>query len=181
MSTCKNCGAIVPADAKFCTSCGAAMETPVAEETVTLDDAVKNAQESFTSEAPKADFFNDTADKVGEFIDHAEDKVGDVIDQVENKINAAPSSSIPGKNAAIASLVLGIISVVCCFFGYSAILSLILGIIGLVCASNSKKAGFENGMRTAGFVLSLIGLVGGALAFVACSCLGCIGCSIANS
>jgi hypothetical protein len=73
-----------------------------------------------------------------------------------------------GKNNSTASMVLGIISVVCWFFGYSAILSIILGIIGLVLAINTKKAGYDNGMRKAGFVLSIIGIVGGALVFIAC-------------
>ena len=82
-------------------------------------------------------------------------------------------NKIPGKGQAIASMVLGIISVVLWFFGYGSLISIILGIVGLVLAGNSKKAGFEGGMRTAGFVLSLIGLIGGALFFVACvACAG---------
>ena len=82
----------------------------------------------------------------------------------------------PGHGAAVASLVLGIIAVVLWFFGYSAIVSVILGIIGLVCAGNAKKEGFVGGLRTAGFVLSLIGLIGGAIAFVACvACVGALG------
>lgn len=85
-------------------------------------------------------------------------------------------NNVPGKGAATASLVLGIIAVVFWFFGYSSILSVILGVIGLVLASNAKKAGFEGGVRTAGFVLSLIGLIGGAIFFVACvACVGAIG------
>lgn len=83
---------------------------------------------------------------------------------------------IPGKNAAIASLVLGVLSVACWFFGYSSILSVIFGIIGLILASDAKKEGFDDSIRTAGFVLSLIGLLGGALAFVACvACVGTLG------
>ena len=83
---------------------------------------------------------------------------------------------IPGKSAATASMVLGIISVVLWFFGYSAIVSVILGIIGLVLAGNAKKAGFDGSVRTAGFVLSLIGLIGGAVFFVACiACVGALG------
>ena len=82
----------------------------------------------------------------------------------------------PGHGAAVASLVLGIIAVVLWFFGYSAIVSVVLGIIGLVCAGNAKKAGFVGGLRTAGFVLSLIGLIGGAVAFIACvACVGALG------
>lgn len=84
-------------------------------------------------------------------------------------------NKIPGKGAATASMVLGIISVVLWFFGYSALVSVILGIVGLILAGNAKKAGFVGGMQTAGFVLSLIGLIG-AIFFVACvACAGAIG------
>ena len=86
------------------------------------------------------------------------------------------NNNIPGKGAATASLVLGIISVVLWVFGYSALVSVILGIVGLILAGNAKKAGFNGGIRTAGFVLSLIGLIGGAIFFVACvACVGAIG------
>lgn len=85
-------------------------------------------------------------------------------------------NKIPGKGAATASMVLGIISVVLWFFGYSALVSVVLGIVGLILAGNAKKAGFVGGMQTAGFVLSLIGLIGGAIFFVACVvCVGAIG------
>ncbi|MGX8699663.1 MAG: hypothetical protein ACSW8F_06995 [bacterium] len=85
-------------------------------------------------------------------------------------------TSEPGKGLAIASLVLGIIAVVFWFFGYFAILSVLLGIIGLVLASNAKKQGFVGGLQTAGFVLSLIGLIGGGVSFLACvACVGALG------
>ncbi len=84
--------------------------------------------------------------------------------------------NIPGKGAAIGSLVCGIVSIVFWFFGVTSILSLILGVVGLVLASNSKKAGFDGGLRTAGFVLSIIGTVFGALIFVSCiACAGVLG------
>lgn len=86
------------------------------------------------------------------------------------------NTNVPGKGAAVASLVLGIIGVVLWFFGVSSIGSVLLGIIGLVLASSSKKAGFVGGVRTAGFVLSLISLIGGALIFIACvACVGALG------
>lgn len=86
------------------------------------------------------------------------------------------NDNIPGKGAATASMVLGIIFVVLWFFGYSALVSVILGIVGLILAGNAKKAGFVGGIQTAGFVLSLIGLIGGAIFFVACiACVGAIG------
>ena len=88
----------------------------------------------------------------------------------------------PGHGAAVASLVLGIIAVVLWFFGYSALVSVILGIVGLILSGNAKKEGFTGGMQTAGFVLSLIGLIGGAIFFVACiACAGAIGSAGASS
>lgn len=87
-----------------------------------------------------------------------------------------PNGEIPGKNKAIASLVLGIISVVLWFFGYSSILSVVLGIIGVVMASKSKEEGYDENIRTAGFILSVIGVIGGAIFFVACvACVGMAG------
>lgn len=86
------------------------------------------------------------------------------------------SSNQQGKGLGTASLVLGIISVVFWFFGWGSIVSIILGIIGLILAGQSKKQGFEGGTRTAGFVLSLIGLIGGAFVFIACvACVGALG------
>lgn len=82
---------------------------------------------------------------------------------------------IPGKGQAVASLVLGIIGVALWFFGYSALVSVVLGIIGLVLAGNAKKAGYTEGMQKAGFILSLISLIGGAIFFVACvACIGAL-------
>ena len=82
----------------------------------------------------------------------------------------------PGSGAATASMVLGIIGVVFWFFGYGALVSVVLGIIGLILAGNAKKAGNVSGVRTAGFILSLISLIGGAIFFVACvACVGALG------
>lgn len=86
------------------------------------------------------------------------------------------NNNLPGQGSAVASLVLGIIAVVCWFFGWSAIVSVVLGIIGLVLAGSSKKEGFTGGIRTAGFVLSLVGLIGGGIFFAACiACAGLFG------
>ncbi len=89
---------------------------------------------------------------------------------------SASQPSEPGKGLATASLVLGIISVVTWFLGSFAFVGLVTGIVGLVCASKSKKQGFNGGIRTAGFVLSIIGLVGSAIVCVACvACVGLLG------
>ncbi len=78
-----------------------------------------------------------------------------------------------GHGAAVGSLVCGIVSCVCLFLGPGALASFILGIIGVVLASSSKKAGFQGGLRTAGLVLSIIGLIFGGIVFMACvACTG---------
>ena len=67
---------------------------------------------------------------------------------------------------AVASLILGICSIVSWFFGLGALLGMVLGIVGLVLAGQAKKAGNIEGIRTAGFVCSLIGLIGSAIAVI---------------
>ena len=82
----------------------------------------------------------------------------------------------PGKGQAIASMVLGIVSVVFWFFGAGAIVGLVTGIIGIIMAESAKKKGYVGGMRTAGLVCSIIGLVGSALVFLACvACASVLG------
>ncbi|HKM35436.1 MAG TPA: DUF4190 domain-containing protein [Lachnospiraceae bacterium] len=79
---------------------------------------------------------------------------------------------------AIASLVLGILSLVCIFFGYGALLGIVFGIVGLVLGINANKEG-KTGMATAGIVMSAIGLGLCAITFIACvACVGCLGAAV---
>ena len=48
-------------------------------------------------------------------------------------------------NKATASLVLGIISLVCIWFGYSALIGIVCAIVGLVFAVQIRKASQEEG------------------------------------
>ena len=73
-------------------------------------------------------------------------------------------STFHGK--AVASLVVGICAIVSWFFGLGALLGMVLGIVGLVLAGQAKKAGNIEGIRTAGFVCSLIGLIGSSIAVI---------------
>ena len=82
------------------------------------------------------------------------------------------------KNLATASLVLGIISIVCVFFGYGALLGIVLGIIGLILGINAKKAA-PSGMATAGIVLSIIAIAVCAIGFIACvACVSLVASSL---
>lgn len=88
-----------------------------------------------------------------------------------------PSPKAPAHGMAITSLVLGIVSVVFWFLGVGAIVSLLLGVAGCVLANMAKKRGNNTGIRTAGFVLSLIGLIVGALILlIMVSCIGTAAC-----
>ncbi len=67
---------------------------------------------------------------------------------------------VPGKGLGIASLILGILSVLGgCFLGFNLLLpitGLVLGIVGI---SQSKKVRMNNGMAVAGLVCSIVALL----------------------
>ena len=68
----------------------------------------------------------------------------------------------------VASLVLGIISVVlAAFFSAFGWLVAVLGLIGVILGAVARKNG-QRGAATAGLVLSIIGLVLGILLYIAC-------------
>lgn len=65
-----------------------------------------------------------------------------------------------GKNLAIASIVLGVISILSFNIGaIGLILGLICGIVGLVLSNKSKNENYNNTIRTVGFVCSIVGIV----------------------
>lgn len=90
-----------------------------------------------------------------------------------------------GKTLSTASLVLGIVSVVLCWFGWLTIVSLVAGIVAIVLAVKGKKASVEagepTGMATAGLVLGIIGVVLSGIAFVCILACGSLGCALANA
>lgn len=79
-------------------------------------------------------------------------------------------------NLAIASMVCGILSIVCWFLGHYSWLALPFGIAGLILAFDAKKKGNDSVYRTAGFITSLVGMLFGVILFIACvGCVGCLG------
>ena len=88
--------------------------------------------------------------------------------------NNQQNGQTPSNGKAIASLVLGIVALVCVFFGYTSLLGIILAIVGVVLGTAAKNEQ-PSGMATAGIVLSIIALGICAVAFLACiACAGAL-------
>ncbi|KNZ43205.1 hypothetical protein [Acetobacterium bakii] len=82
---------------------------------------------------------------------------------------------------ATASLVLGIISLVSIFTGYFVLIGIACAIVGLIFGIQIRKAaqleGFNpSNIATAGFILSLIGVILCTIVFISCvACVGLLG------
>lgn len=86
------------------------------------------------------------------------------------------------KGKAIASLVMGIASVVIPWIPvpFVTLIALVIGIVGLVISVKVRKLNDENkGMATAGLVLSIIGVVLSGIVFVCALCAICAAGTIA--
>ena len=80
---------------------------------------------------------------------------------------------------AVASLILGIVSIVFSFIGLF-IPGLLVGILGLVLGIMAKKKA-PSGMATAGLVLSIVGVSLTLLVLIACAaCYGKAACALAS-
>lgn len=73
---------------------------------------------------------------------------------------------------AVASLVLGICSLVFPFIGLGW-LSVLIGIVGTILGALGRKKAEKQGMATAGMVMSIISIALGLIMWIACA--ACIG------
>ena len=72
----------------------------------------------------------------------------------------------------VASLVLGIVSIVFAVFGQGW-LGAVVGIVGIVLGVQGKKVPDKEGLAKSGFVCSVVGTVLSLIFYIAC--IGCIG------
>ena len=86
-----------------------------------------------------------------------------IVSESRQQPEVKAKSADTGHGLAIGSLVCGIIGIALWFFGYTCLISVVLGIVGLVLAGNAKKEGNTEGIRTAGFIVSLIALIIGII------------------
>lgn len=80
---------------------------------------------------------------------------------------------------AVASLVLGIISLV--FLFIVPIVGVIVGLVGIILGAMARKVPEKQGMATAGLVCSIIGVALGLVMFIACAGCAATGAGILSS
>ncbi len=77
----------------------------------------------------------------------------------------------PARGKAVASLVLGIIALVLCWWGWVGVVAIILSVIGIILAIGARKElqpEQGRGMATGGLVCSIIALAISAIVFLSC-------------
>ena len=89
-----------------------------------------------------------------------------------------------GKGLSITGMILGIVSLVLCWFGIASLVALPLAIVGLVLSCvGGKKLKANNaphGIATAGLVIGIIAVVLTGITFVTCGlCTLCVMCEAA--
>jgi len=86
-----------------------------------------------------------------------------------------PVGSEPGRGAAIAALVLGIVAMVLPV----PVVDLVAGIIGLILVASARNQGFEGGLLTGALVCSIIGTISAAIFTISCFACTCGACAAA--
>lgn len=141
-----------------------------------MSDEIKKVGEEVAAEAKNS--FTEVKEEAAEVVQEVKAAIKGETLATANTVGGAGyrAAEDPAKKTpATASLVLGIISLICALFGYSAILGLILGIIGVVLGAKARKIN-QTGVATAGFVCSLIGLILCGVAIVCVvACAGAVG------
>lgn len=145
---CAKCGAEIQDGAKFCEMCGAPTAAPevaaaAAAATATVTETVYETPE--TAKAPEAN---------------------------ANTVTYTAPAPAPSQKNNIWSLILGIAGLSSSwlgFLGLFGIFNIIICIIGLVIGGKAKKAPQANKMCKVGWILSLIGLILGAIITIICT------------
>lgn len=156
---CKNCGTENTDEAKFCKNCGQPMEEVQPEQTAEPVTEEAQAAETADSEegTAQADTANQTAQNTASY--------SGPVEYNSAAHSVTDDSEIPeSTGTAIASMILGIASIVLCC---SSFLGLIAGIIAIVLAQKERNSGrADNGYVKAGLICGIIGAILSALVLI---------------
>lgn len=76
----------------------------------------------------------------------------------------------------VASLVLGIIALVCCFIPGAGLVGVIVGILGIILGAMGRKNPESKGIATGGMVCSIVATAICGITYIACiACAGAAG------
>ena len=153
---CPICGRMETEDAVYCRECGA--KTVEQEEAAKQENGQTGQYSGYQDNTSNTTYQSSTGNGTGQ------SQYGYYQDYTSNIPYQAPVDNEAGTNGLqIAGLVCGILAICsCCCYGAPAI---IMGIAGLICSVQGNKKS-RNGVGTAGFVCSIIGLVLGVLAVI---------------
>ena len=161
---CQNCGAEQPAGSKFCVACGAPLPEEQNQYGSNQDNNQYSNQNQYGSQSQgQQDNFRhfDTGNSY-----QSNQNSGDQFRSYDTTGGSSQSGQFnsydtrlrnTGKNGkSLASLILGIVGIVCCGSYIPSILAIIFGFIGY---SEQKRMNQEAGQAIAGIVMGFIGLV----------------------
>ena len=145
---CKECGSKLPDDALFCDECGAK----------TQGDNINNSTNS-TSNSTNSSSFNQNYSS--SFQNQTQNQSDDNMAMFRESEGYTYNYSNQGNSGkAVASLVLGILSLVCCCTGWFGV------IFGGIAVALAFSDGSDSGIAKAGKIMGFIGLGLGALAIL---------------
>lgn len=150
---CKNCGTENADEAKFCKNCGQSMENDAQPVTADVQSEVTESAEvqagstTTESEGQNTSFYSGP------------------VEYNSTAHSVTDESEIPeSTGTAIASMILGIVSIVFCC---SSIFGLIAGIVAIILAQKERNSGrADNGYVKTGLVCGIIGAILGGLVLI---------------
>ena len=145
---CRNCGRVSPDDAVFCSTCGARL---VQENNQNCNNQGHNYDPNYN---PNGNFnynpnYNPNCNP--NYNPNSDPNYNPYYNFDQNTLNAQPVKQ-PGKGLAIASMVLGIVSLLLFITFRFAIFSILLSILAIVFGAVAKGKKCKSGMAVAGIV-----------------------------
>ena len=153
MKICTQCGQNLPDETAFCSNCGGSNFEPVAD------------QQQASQQPNQQSYYQPPVQQPGN------QQSG--YQQPYQQAGASYQENNPAKGKATASLVLGIIGLVACWFGWGALLAIALAVVGMILGINARKEIPKgqpgHSLATAGMICSIIALGLSTIVFISCT------------